>query len=243
MVILTAGSLSAQSLDDFYEKNLEFYTPFSGMSSTAESLDTLGMEKSLNFWGIADFGARVCNTNRFGCSYFVDERQIGDLFFLLKGVLSKNAKNKDFGGINYLSDLGFLPNIRFGLNVFARDNTVINVGLYHSYYITQTGFITNGHTVFQNNDWLSVGPNIYFDRAITDFFAVRLSTGPMFTYANGKKEKENVPHIWENKFEVFTKWGIFAGVDFLKFSKLHDDMDDNIKIIRYDVKIGIRVRV
>ena len=153
------------------------------------------------------------------------------------------VKVKDFRSLNYLSDFGFLPNFRLGLNVYGKENMVVNVGLNHSYYITQTGFIIEGRQVFQGVDWLAVGPNVYFDRAFNNWLAMRLSTGPMFTYANGKKIKDNIPRIWEHKIELFTKFGFFVGVDLLKFSKFHDDNDNNIKIRRYDAKLGFRIKI
>jgi hypothetical protein len=64
----------------------------------------------------------------------------------------------------------------------------------------------------------------------------------MFQYACGTKEA-NHPKFWEHKIEIFTKYGFFAALDLLKVSKLHSDIEDNIIIKRYDVKIGLRVRL
>ena len=157
------------------------------------------------------------------------------MFFLLKGIVMKNSKRKDFGGVYYLSDFGFLPNFRFGLNVIGKEKFVLNVGLNHSYYIT------NGISAVKN-DWLSAGPNIYADKTITDWLAVRLATGPVFAYASGQKGKGK-PVIWEHKIEIFTKFGLFAGLDLLRFSKLNDGLGNEVKIRRYDLKIGIRVKI
>jgi hypothetical protein len=112
---------------------------------------------------------------------------------------------------------------------------VLNVGLNHSYYIT------NGSGSVKN-DWLSIGPNIYADKAITDRLAVRLATGPMYSYASGQKGKGK-PGIWEHKIEIFTKFGLFAGIDFLRFSKLNDGIGNEVKIRRYDMKLGIRIKI
>lgn len=242
-LFLFTGSIKSQSLDDFYDKEFEIYTPFSGMSSKSTSNNSLGIKQSLNFWGILNLGGSFSKTKPWGISISFGERQMGDLFFILNGLLNKKAKVRDFRGLNYLSDFGFLPNFRLGLNVYGKENMVVNVGLNHSYYITQTGFIIDGQQHFQGVDWLAVGPNVYVDRAFNKWLAIRLSTGPMFTYANGKGIKDNIPKIWEHKIELFTKFGLFAGVDFLKFSKFHDDNDDNIKIRRYDAKLGFRIKI
>jgi hypothetical protein len=229
------GTMNAQSLDDFYDKSFEIYTPFSGMSSISESQDSLGFDKGMNFWGVISLGTTLSKSKPWGISFYCGERQLGDMFFILKGLLMKNARKKDFGGVYYLSDMGLLPNLKLGVNVFAKENTVVNVGLNHSYYIT------NGSS-FVKNDRLCLGPNIYIDRAITDWLAVRLETSPMFQYASGTKDSVK-PRIWEHKIEIFTKVGLFAGLELLRFSKLHNDVENNIKIRRYDLKLGIRVRL
>ena len=48
---LFACNIFAQSLDDFYNKTFEIYTPFSGMSSVSKTLDSLDFDKSMNFLG------------------------------------------------------------------------------------------------------------------------------------------------------------------------------------------------
>ncbi|PKP22083.1 MAG: hypothetical protein CVU05_05435 [Bacteroidetes bacterium HGW-Bacteroidetes-21] len=243
LLCITSSVIKAQSLDQFYEKSFEIYTPFVGMSSKSNSNDTLGIKPGLSFWGVANLGGSYSNTRPWGVSFSFGERQLSDMFFLLKGILNKKTKVKDFGNLNYLSDFGFLPNFRVGMNVFGQDEMIINIGLNHSYYITQTHFILDGRSVTQGVDWLALGPNIYVDRAINDWLAVRLASGPMISYANGKKIKDNKPTIWEHKIEVFTKWGLFVGIDFLNFSKFHDDNDSNIKIKRYDLKLGVRLKL
>lgn len=242
ILFFIAVAANAQSLEKFYDKEFEIYTPFSGMSTKSNSAEMLGIKKNLNFWGILNLGGSFSKTKKWGASISFGERQIGDLFFILRGLLSKKAKVRDFKNLNYLSDFGFLPNFRLGINVIGKENMVLNVGVCHSYYITQTGFIINDNSIFQGVDWLALGPNIYFDRALNKWLAVRVATGPMFSYANGKKITDNIPRIWEHKIEFFTKAGFFAGVDFLRFSKFHDDTDDNIKIKRFDAKFGIRVK-
>ncbi len=234
-IFSVAYNSSAQKLDDFYNKTFEIYTPFSGMSSVSKSQDSLGFDKGMNFWGVIDLGTTLSKSKPWGISFYCGERQLGDMFFLLKGLVMKSAKKKDFGGVYYLSDFGLLPNFRLGLNVVGTDKTVVNVGFNHSYYIT------NG-TSYVKNDRLCIGPNIYIDRAVNDFIAIRLETSPMFQYASGTKDSIK-PRIWEHKIEIFTKYGLFAAVDLLRFSKLHNDVESNIKIRRYDVKLGIRVRI
>lgn len=243
LLSIISGIIKSQSLDDFYEKSFEVYSPITGISSKSNSNEALLIKPSLTYWGIANLGGSYSKTKQWGLSFSFGERLLGDLFFILKGLLNKNAKVKDFRNLNYLSDFGFLPNFRLGLNVFGKDNMVVNVGLNHSYYITQTGFIIDGTQQFKSVDWLAVGPNIYVDRALNNWLAVRLATGPMVTYANGKKITDNKPNIWEHKIELFTKRGFFVGIDFLKFSKFHDDNDSNIKIRRYDLKLGVRIKL
>lgn len=235
IMFLWIGSfVNAQSLDDFYDKTFEIYTPFCGMSAISKTSDSLGIRDNLNFWGVLNIGTTLSKSKPWGFTFYCGERQIGDLFYLLKNLLNEKNKNKNFTSLYYLSDFGFLPNLRFGLNVIGKDEFVANLGLNHSYYIT-----TGSNSV--KSDWLAVGPNIYFDKTITDFLAVRVSTGPMFSYANGAKK--DPPKIWEHKFEVFTNFGLFAGFEYLKFSKLDDGLGNEVKMRRYDLKLGIRVRI
>jgi hypothetical protein len=238
-IIIVLGFISihtiAQELDDFYEKTFELYTPFCGMSSISKTQDSLGFDKSMNFWGVLDLGNTYSKSKPWGISFYCGERQMGDLFFLLKGMVIKSSKRKDFGGVYYLSDFGFLPNFRIGLNVIGKDNFVLNIGINNSYYIT------NG-TYAVKNDWLSAGPNIYADKTITKWLAVRLATGPLFSYASGQKGMGK-PGIWEHKIELFTKFGLFAGLDLIRFSKLHDVSGNEVKIRRYDLKLGVRIKV
>lgn len=239
VTILVFGFLTAnifaQSLDEFYNKSFELYTPFSGMSSVSKTGDSLGIDKGMNFWGVISLGTTLSKSKQWGLSFYCGERQLSDMFFLLKGMILKSSKKKDFGGVYYLSDFGFLPNFRLGLNVIGKDNFVLNVGFNHSYYIT------NGLASVKN-DWLSVGPDIYADKTITDWLAVRLSTGPMFSYASGQKGKGK-PAIWEHNIEIFTKYGLFAGLNLLRFSKLNDGLGNEVKIRRYDLKIGLRIKI
>lgn len=232
---LFVGNIYSQSLDDFYGKSFELYTPFSGMSSISKTRDSLGFDKSMNFWGVFNLGTTFSKSTQWGISFYCGERQLGDMFFLLKGIVAKNSKKKDFRGVYYLSDFGFLPNLRLGLNVIGKDNFVLNVGINNSYYIT------NGIPAVKN-DWLSAGPNIYADKAFTDWLALRLSSGPMFAYASGQKGKGK-PGIWEHKIEVFTKYGLFAALDLLRFSKLNDGNGNEVKLRRYDLKIGVRINL
>ena len=244
ITLLTISIFSfAQSLDKFYNKTFELYTPFSGMSSNSKTGDLLGYKQRLNFWGVLNLSNTLSKSKPWGFSLYVGERQMGDMMFLLKGILGKNTNAKDFKNLYYLSDFGLLPNFRLGLNVIGKENTVVNVGLSHSYFITQTHFIIDGHHESKDIDWLCAGPNIYVDRAFTNWLALRVSTGPLFQYANGKHETENIPKIWEHYFEVFTSFGLFVGLDLLNFSKFHDDLQSNIKINRYDLKIGFRIHL
>jgi hypothetical protein len=240
--VALAANLKAQSLDDFYQKAFEIYTPFSGITAKSASMEALGMESGMNFWGIAGIGGNVCNTKPWGISFGVGTRQIGDLFYILRALFSKDGKNNGFRDQYYLSDLGFLPNMRLGLNVYAKENMVINVGLYNSYYITYVGFVSNGSSFYENVHLLSAGPNINIDRAINDWLAARVSTGPMFAYA--KKNNNNCnPSLWESNIELFTKWGFFAGFNILSMHGFHDNIEDNMKVKRYDLRLGIRVEM
>lgn len=241
--VFTGSNMVAQSLDDFYEKSFEIYSPFTFISSTYKNLDTIGYDKSKKFWGVLNLGGSYSSAKHWGLSGSFNQRLLGDLLYALRGVMSKRKKINEVGDVFYLSDFGLVPNFRLGLNVFAKDNMVINVGINHGYYVTNTAFIQNGNPVYNSNDWISIGPNIYIDRAINDWLAIRLETSPVFSYGNGDKEKENVPKIWEHRIEIFTKSGIFACADFLRFSKFHDDIDNNIRIRRTDLKFGIRIKL
>lgn len=240
--LLIFGSISAQSLDDFYDKYFEIYTPFSGISTSYSYVDSMGLDQKINYWGVLNLGGNFSTTKRWGISGSFSERLMGDLFFVLRGLISDDP-DKDFTNVFYLSDFGFIPNFRLGINVIGQDQHVLNIGINHGYYVTNTSFITNGNFGDNSNDWISVGPCVNYDRAINSWLAARISTGPLFSYANGDKIKDNVPSISEHKLEVFTKHGFFLGLDYVKLSKFHDDKDDNIKIKRYDLKAGIRVKL
>jgi len=243
IAFLLISSLSfSQDLDDIYGARIfEIYTPFSGISSKTSLNDSLGYNPKMNYWGVLGLATRVSKSKQWGFSFYFGERQLGDVCFFLKGIIFKSAK-KNFRHIYYLSDFGLLQNFKFGLNVYGSKATVVNLGFNHSYYII------NGTSIIKN-DMLCIGPDIYIDRAITDFLAIRLETSPMFSYATGKGKHNINPHpvIWEHQIQVFTKWGLFAELNMLRFSKLNDinwstqETFNNIKLRRYDLKLGIRV--
>jgi hypothetical protein len=242
LLILLCGvvpQIKSQTLEDFYEHQFGLFVPFSGMSTHSATMDSLGGASSLSYCGILNIDFTMASANRWGLAYMVKERQIGDMMFLLRGLLSKNYNKKpnpDF----YLSDFGFLPNLRLGINVYTRDRTIINAGIAHNYYISEMMMYKNNQFGQWANDWLCFGPHVYVDHMLTDKIAVRFGTGPQFTYANGKKEKENVPVIWEHNLEVFTKFGLFAGLDWLSFTGVKDDLSSKMRFRRTDIKFGYR---
>ncbi len=227
--------INAQSLNDYYNKYFDIYTPFSGISCDSKALGAIGFKNTINYWGVLNLGCTYSQSKQWGFSFFMGQRAMGDAFFALKGLLSKKTPRKDFSDTYYLADFGLLPNLRFGCNLFGNEKIVINLGVYHSYYIT-TG------TTTIKNDWLSAGPNIYVDKTITKWLAAKVSSGPMFSYLNGRKIKQ-LPRIWEHKLELITKFGMFVGLDYLTMSKLQDNYDSDYKLKRYDFKVGFRVHL
>lgn len=245
LLILLCGvvpQLKSQTLEDFYEHEFGLFVPFSGMSTHSATMDSLGGTSSLSYCGILNIDFTIASTKQWGGAFIVKERQIGDLMFILRGLLSKNYK-KEFSGAFYSSDFGFLPDLRFGLNVFTRDRTIVNVGLAHNYYITEWQLYKEGSFFQWNNDWLCIGPHVYVDYMLTDRIALRIGTGPQIAYANGKKEKENVPVIWEHNLEIFTKFGLFAGLDWLSFTGVKDDLSSKMRFRRTDIKMGYRFTI
>jgi hypothetical protein len=228
----------SQSFDEFYKHKFGLYTSYTTISTTSQSTDTLGKDHSIGYWGVLNIDGSISSSKQFGFSCTIKERQLSDLMFLLIHLFDKKNK-KPFTRTDYISDFGFLPNIRFGLNILAQDKTIVNAGLAHSYYISEIEFIRNKQIIQQNNDWLCVGPNVYADRILTDWLAVRFGTGLLFSYANGKKVKENKPLFSESNFELFTSSGMFTGIDMLLFTGLKDDYS-NYSITRFDFKFGYR---
>lgn len=226
-----------QLFNDFYKHNFGLYTTYTIINTGSRSSDSLG-NNSIGYWGGVNIDGSISSSKKAGFSCTIKERQISDLMYLLINLFSKEKK-KSFKTTDYISDFGFLPNIRLGLNALATEKTIINVGLAHSYYISEIEFIRNHITVQQNNDWLCIGPNVYLDKILNNWLAIRFGTGPLFSYANGKKVKDNKPVFWDSNLELFTKFGLFTGIDMLLFSRMHED-NNTYAIKRYDFKLGYR---
>lgn len=251
-LIFLSGTISShsQSLDDFYSKgHWELFTPVSGYSTKLQNGDSAYPYQS--YWGIINIGGFIRKSKPLGISFAFSNREIGDLMYVLMTLVLKPAaisfnigSSDNFPKINnwFLSDF-LIPNFRFGLNVFCKENEglVVNAGINHSYNIASG----NGQ-LSQSSEWLSIGPNFYVDQVIMPWLAVHVETSPLFVYAGGYKggpgkEVKEKPSVWENRIELFTTYGFFMGVEFIKFSNMLDIPSQTyFKIRRYDFRLGFR---
>lgn len=114
IIVFTTIEAFTQSFDEFYEKNWGFYTSYTTINSSSKSLSLLGKDQSFGFWGVLNLDGSFASSKKYGMSFSVKQRQVGDLMFLLVKILTDKNK-KSFNTTDYLSDFGFLPNLRFGL--------------------------------------------------------------------------------------------------------------------------------
>ena len=242
-IILTCltSSIFAQSFEEFYEHDFGLYSPMSYISAKSHSLDSLGIKNKNHTWGLINLEFTIANANSWGLSAWVKQRQIGDLFSVLRGLLSKKPHSQ-FNRDMYLSDFGLLPNLRFGLNVIAKDRTIVNVGLVNNYYIYELQARKDGQYVQTKNDWMCAGPHIYVDQILTDWLAIRVGTAPQVNYGRGTKQ-DFKPRIWEHNIELFSTIGFYFGVDILSVSKIKDDFNLNNKMRRIDFKLGYKFKL
>lgn len=235
-IIISSFSIKAQDFNDFYEHIHGVFTPWSYSRCNSSFIDSSIYANGVTMWGLLSYEGIISQDEMWEFSWWIKTRQIGDMMAALRNMLTD--KGKLFSTNAYFSDFGFLPNLRFGPNVLVLNKTIVNVGVMHNYYIYKMATPTSGVI---KNDLLCVGPHIYVDQIITDFLAARIGFAPQYKYASGTNNDFKYK-VWELNLEVFTKWGLYFGVDIAHLGGLKTDLEPDISFNRIDYKLGYKFK-
>ncbi len=231
----TSAEISAQSLDNFYDDFWEVYWVRTTMERSGnESVRLMGTNpKSYSYSGI-NFSGRVDNHETLDWHFDFRNRVLGDLVSVLYYTVSDPDNSKQYTDRikNNSISTGYFGDYNLGLNAFTTDWLVASAGMNISDHFINDQ--SSGHHAYH----FALGVYAHTDVAITDWLAARVTVSA--AKAVTKKRALNSERIYLPVFltimpEIFTSFGLFAGLDF--YSAIHDGP---VKQKRMDIKIGWR---
>ena len=244
--------VSAQFLEEFYEDQLAGFSVYYARNSSNSQAHTFGKDNNNEFkktgsWPSIYIDVSMYDADKFGFGWDFKSKLFGDLWvFLFRAIQDLNNESN----VNEYSPMvsSWVEN-NFTVNFFTRDKIIIAGGLaFNLYQLAVYDSYKNGYAEYGTGNCapLTLGPCVRVDKTLTDWLAIRLRASYSYPLVNLNAQDAKKPVIFSLNPELFTRFGLFFGTEYLAFLGNESNKDQSgqstFNASRLDLVLGFRFR-